>query len=203
MYPIARLDALAPPGLGSRGVDARRPPSRALEALIRAGARRGEDPPTAALIARLGAARRRRRFTRGEFLAACRWKSPRAARRYASNSPGRIARVSRAALATRSERRRLALLTGLEGVSVPTASALLTLTDPRRYGVLDIRAWQMLFRMGEVTANRRGRGFTPAQWLEYLARLRRLARRLGLTARAVELALFRAHRRVQRGRLYD
>jgi hypothetical protein len=154
-------------------------------------------------MTRLAGVRRRRRFTRADFLLMCRWKSPRAGRLYAANPAPRIARVSRAVLATRSEARRLALLTSLEGVSVPTASAVLTLIDPRRYGVLDIRAWQMLVRMDAVRENPRGRGFTAAQWLAYLAGIRGLARRLGLTARAVELALFRAHRRRQRGRLYD
>jgi hypothetical protein len=28
------------------------------------------------------------------------------------------------------------------------ASALLTLLDPKRYGVIDIRVWQLLHRMG-------------------------------------------------------
>jgi hypothetical protein len=35
-----------------------------------------------------------------------------------------------------------------KGVSVPMASALLTLLDPKRYGVIDIRVWQLLHRMG-------------------------------------------------------
>jgi len=35
-----------------------------------------------------------------------------------------------------------------KGVSVPMASALLTLLDPKRYGVIDIRIWQLLHRMG-------------------------------------------------------
>ena len=40
------------------------------------------------------------------------------------------------------------LLTSLAGVSVPVASAILTLIDPRRYGVLDIRVWQLLVALG-------------------------------------------------------
>ena len=94
------------------------------------------------------------------------------------------------------------LLTGLRGVSVPTASAILTLVDPRRYGVLDIRAWQLLFGLGTVGRRPAGRGFALRDWLEYLGELRRHARRLGVPARAVEYTLFLCHRKFQKGRLY-
>ena len=94
------------------------------------------------------------------------------------------------------------LLTGLKGVGVPMGSAILTLLDPRRYGVLDIRAWQLLFAIRSVRANRRGQGFTIAQWEEYLAALRQHARRLRTTARAIEYTLFLVHRKFQSGLLY-
>ena len=102
----------------------------------------------------------------------CRWKSPRARHLWEANSSARIRAISRQVLATRSERRRMELLTGLRGVGVPMASAILTLLDPRRYGVLDIRAWQLLFAIRSVGANRRGQGFTIAQWEQYLDALR-------------------------------
>ena len=83
------------------------------------------------------------------------------------------------------------------------ASAILTLLDPQRYGVLDIRAWQMLYSVRGVDANPAGRGFTVGQWIHYLETLRRHARRLRASARAVEYTLFLCHRRRQRGLLYD
>lgn len=141
-------------------------------------------------------------FTRREFVRMCRWKSPRAQHLWRRNSPARIRRVSRAVLASHSERRRMELLTSLRGVGVPVASAILTLVDPRRYGVLDIRAWQLLFAVRSVAVNRRGQGFTIGQWETYLAALRHHARRLGVTTRAVEYTLFEAHRRRQEGTLY-
>jgi hypothetical protein len=95
------------------------------------------------------------------------------------------------------------LLTGLVGVSVPVASAILTLIDPRRYGVLDIRVWQLLWALGAVDRRPGGRGFIVADWLVYLATLRGHARALGVSVRRVELTLFERHRRAQRGRLYD
>jgi hypothetical protein len=173
-----------------------------LEALLAGELVLAEDPATAALIRDLSGVRRRGGFTRPEFIRMCRWKSPRARRLWEANSPARIRAVSRAVLATRDERRRMELLTALSGVGVPMASAILTLIDPWRYGVLDIRAWQCLFAVRSVGANRRGQGFTIGQWLEFLAALRRHARRLGVSARTIEFTLFHCHRKFQRGTLY-
>lgn len=161
-----------------------------------------EDPGTKDLLLRLRHIKRARGFSRGEFLAMCRWKSPRAMGKCRRNSAKTIRRISRAALATRSERRRMNLLRTLHGVSVPMASAILTLVDPSRYGVLDIRVWQLLFAMDSVSTNPRGVGFTFKNWHDYLRRLRDHAREMGVSARTVERTLFEYHRKVQQGKLY-
>ena len=173
-----------------------------LDALLTAELVREEHPPTAALIHDLRGVRRRGYLTRAEFRAMCRWKSPRARLLWEANSAARIRAVSRAVLATRDERRRMELLTALTGVGVPMASAILTLIDPRRYGVLDIRAWQVLFAIRSVAANRRGQGFTIPHWLDFLGALRQHARRLGVSARMVEYTLFQCHVKFQKGTLY-
>jgi hypothetical protein len=183
-------------------VPLRRLDYRSLEALLARELVREEHGPTAALIRDLAGVRRRGVFTRAEFRRMCRWKSPRARLLWEKNSPARITAVSRAVLATRDERVRMELLTSLTGVGVPMGSAILTLIDPRRYGVLDIRAWQLLFAIRSVQSNRRGQGFTIAQWLDYLAALRSHARRLGVSARTVEYTLFEVHRKFQWGTLY-
>ena len=173
-----------------------------LEALLRRELVRREHDATAALIRDLAGVRARGAFTRAQFVRMCRWKSPRARHLWLTNSAARVRAVSRAVLASRSERRRMELLTSLRGVGVPIASAILTLIDPRRYGVLDIRCWQFLFASRSVAANRRGQGFTIAQWEQYLAVLRCYGRRLGVTARVVEYTLFECHRKRQEGTLY-
>lgn len=177
-------------------------PYRSLRGLLGHELVSEEDPATAKLMDRLRGVRRRGWFSRAEFLAMCRWKSARAIRHCRLNSPRTVRRVSRAVLAARSEPARLQLLTGLHGVSVPTASAILTLLEPRRYGVLDIRAWQLLFGLGRVSRKPAGRGFALRDWLDYLGELRRHARRLGVSARTVEYTLFVCHRQFQKGRLY-
>src|SRR5229473_2069712 len=162
----------------------KRVPYRSLRALLRRELITREDPGTAALIRRLAHVKAAGRFTRGEFLAMCRWKSPRSRLHYERSGPATIRRVSAAALAARDERARIAHLVELPGVSVATASAILTLIDPARYGVLDIRCWQLLFSIRSVAGNRRGRAFTLAQWEQYLTRLRGHARALGVSAPA-------------------
>ena len=185
-----------------RAMPVGRPRYATLEALLQGELVRREHPATAMLMRDLAAVRAGGVFTRAEFERMCRWKSPRAQHLWRANSAARIRAVSRAMLATRSERRRMELLTSLRGVGVPIASAILTLIDPRRYGVLDIRCWQLLFAVDSVSTNRRGQGFTIAHWEQYLSALRHYARRLGVTARTIEYTLFEAHRNLQQGLLY-
>jgi hypothetical protein len=163
---------------------------------------REDSPETRQLIRELRVVRRRGHLTQGEFLAICRWKSPRSIRHCMKNSPHRIRRQSAAALASRDERVRFEALTALDGVGFPTASAILALTDPRRYGVIDIRVWQLLFELGAVRTKPNGVGFTLDECCEFLAVLRPHAKRLGVSVRAVEYSLFLYHQRMQEGALY-
>jgi hypothetical protein len=161
-----------------------------------------EDASTARLVRELRPARRRGYLTRSELAKACSWKSPRAIRHVRRNSPAAVRAATAKALRSRSEPRRMAALLRLEGVSVPSASAVLMLLDPRRYGVIDIRVWQLLHRSGYVSGRGTGVGLTVAHWLQFLDVLRGFASRLGVSARRAELALFELHRRRQRGTLY-
>src|SRR5947209_773757 len=73
----------------------------------------GEHGGTAALITNLGHIRKTKKITRSEFLAICRWKSPRAVKHYSKNHESTIQAAVCAALSTRSERKRLDCLTRL------------------------------------------------------------------------------------------
>lgn len=161
-----------------------------------------EEEDTEALICRLRPAKSRGYLTRGEFLAVCNWKSPRARRHFERNSHHNIRRATQVAFGSRSERVRFDALTVLAGVSTPMASAILTLTDPRRYGVIDIRVWQMLFRLGSVSTRPSGIGFQFNHWHRLLVVLRSHASRLAVDVRAIERTLFFHHRSHSRGRLY-
>jgi hypothetical protein len=161
-----------------------------------------DDDDTVALIRELRPARVRGYLTPSELEKVCRWKSPRALQYIRSNSAASVCGATKRALATRSERRRLEALRELRGVSVPMASAILMLIDPKRYGVIDIRVWQLLHAFGAVTQKPSGVGFDFANWYQFLMIVRYFSKKLDVTARDVEHALFRAHKEYQKGRLY-
>lgn len=162
----------------------------------------GEHGGTAELIKNLAHIRKTKRITRTEFLKICRWKSPRAVKHYSKNHESTIQAAVCAALSTRSERKRLDCLTRLKGVNIPMASAILTLTNPKRYGVIDIRVWQLLYTMRSVSAKPSGTNFTFKNWYHYLRKLRYLARKFNVPVRTVERTLFRYHKKMQVGTLY-
>ena len=180
----------------------KRIPYTRLEPLLRECLSESEDQKTLALVQKLRPARRRRYLTPRELEAVCQWKSARAIRHIRANSPWRVRSATRRALATRSERQKLALLRTLHGVSVPMASAILTLLDPRRYGVIDIRVWQLLYKLGVVAQNPSGTGFNFDNWYRFLMIVRYFARKLDVNARDIERTLFVVHREYQKGRLY-
>jgi hypothetical protein len=162
-----------------------------------------EDSKTSELIRSLRHVRQTKFLTKSELIAICKWKSPRAIRHIKRNSTARIRNLTHKALITKSERERIKYLTSLHGVSLPMASAILTLVNPRRYGVIDIRVWQLLFAIKSVSKNPRGTGLTFKNWYHYLSKLRYHAKELGITVRAIDRTLFFYHRKLQMGALYD
>lgn len=175
---------------------------KTLESLVREHLSVQEDEGTTRLCEQFRVARRRGYLTHGEFVEACVWKSPRPIHHVRSNNHHRVRAATSAVLATRDEAVRLDALLRLKGVSVPMASAILMFLDPRRYGVIDIRAWQLLHAVGAVSGNEKGTNFTLKHWLQFLGILRHLSSRLGVTARAIELTLFNVHKARQEGTLY-
>jgi hypothetical protein len=88
---------------------------------------------------------------------------------------------------------RLGLLMALPGVGVPVASAILALTEPKAYCVIDFRGWRTMF--GENRTN-----FGIKEYLRYRAEVARLAVDLGWPAQEVDLAMWEYDRR-RAGRL--
>ena len=177
-------------------------PRASVESLVRSHLVARENVRTANLIELLHDARRRGYLTRGEFLEVCAWKSARTIGHARKNKEHRIRRATAAVLGSHDERERLDALVALHGVGVPTASAILTMLEPKRYGVIDIRVWQLLHALGAVEGNAAGVHLRPDHWLQFLRVLRDVSARTGLAARTVERALFAAHRAYQEGLLY-
>lgn len=161
-----------------------------------------EEYNTARLIKELKSVKRRGYFTREEFIKMGMWKSPRPKRHYEGNSEDEILEISRSALSSTSEERKIEYLVELKGVSVPTASAILTLIDPVRYGVIDIRVWQVLYLYGSVNTKPEGVNFDFDDWQSYLAELRGYANKFEVSTRDIERTLFLHHKNIQEGNLY-
>lgn len=91
--------------------------------------------------------------------------------------------MTRVAFATECERPRIEVLLLLRGVAWPTASVILHFVYPDRYPVLDYRA---LWSVGVSPAP----PYTFAFWEPYLAFTRATARRLKVSMRDLDRALW-------------
>jgi len=163
-----------------------------------------EESNTKKTISKLRAVRTRGYLKKDELLIIGKWKLPTERTRYLlqKNTETRIRTITRKAFKSKDEEERMELLTRLRGVAVPTASAILMLTDPRRYGVIDIRIWRVLYRHGYVDKKPHGTNLKSAEWLACLEVLRMLARKFKKPVRDIERVIFDYHKEIQRGRLY-
>ena len=85
---------------------------------------------------------------------------------------------------------RVRLLCSIRGVGVGVASAVLALTEPASYCVIDFRGWRQLF--GEER-----RFFSVEQYKKYVKAVRTLARELRWPVQEVDLAIWEYDRRAR------
>jgi len=181
----------------------KRIPYRNLTSLIKRYLSRREELETRDLIKHLSVVRPRHYLKKSELVEICLWKAPRAIHHIKSNSEDKIIEISRKVFNTKSEKKKVINLTRLSGVSVPMASSILMLTNPQRYGVIDIRVWEVLFQMGSVKTNPKGNNFNFKEWYRYLMIIRHFANKFRVKARDIERTLFKVHKKYQKGRLYE
>src|SRR5574341_1197906 len=163
---------------------------RSIRDLLKKECSTQEFPNARLLLEQLREAKEQGYFIRSEFLQMCEWKSPRARRHFRLNTEVDVKRVSTQVFQSQDERRRIDLLNSLVGVGIPMASAILTLTDPKRYGVIDVRTWTLLYEYGEVHQNSSGRSLSPKNWLDYLRIIRNFAQDFNVTPRDIDRTLF-------------
>lgn len=128
-----------------------------------------------------------------ELYEIARWKSPRRADLVWENPPNVVEGVTGLALSLKDEHPDYAadLLTVLRGVSLPTASTVLTVVDPQHFGIIDIRAWNSLTRWRpEKFPAKMQSAFTLKEFIRYLETIRVLAQKSGLSCREVDMALW-------------
>ena len=178
-------------------------PYSSLEPLLKEHLETEEHGPTYDLIGEFRAVKNRGYLTKKELERVCQWKSPRAIWLIRENSSYLVRKRTSDAFSTRSEKRKLALLTTLRGVSVPTASAILMLHNPKRYGVIDIRVWELLYKVGAVTTKPKGVGLGFKEWYRFLMIIRHFANKFNVKARDIERTFFIVHKMFQDGKLYS
>jgi hypothetical protein len=130
-------------------------------------------------------------LTRPDFLTICRWKTARSQSHCALNTKEFVESVSKVALSTSNERLRIEIWTLLHGVDWPTASTLLHWLHEEEYPILDFRA---LWSLGYPKPPRYDFFF----WSDYVGFCRNLARKSGVTVRALDRALWQYSSEKQR-----
>ena len=180
----------------------RKLPYKKIEPLIKKYLNNKENEKTKKLIDELRKVKNIGFLTKSELEKICKWKSPRAINLIRKNSESKIIHRTRNAFATKIERKKIYLLTSLKGVSIPMASSVLMLINPKRYGVIDKRVWELLFNIGIVKNNSKGINFDFNQWYRYLIIGRSLSRKFNVKVRDIERTLFLIHKKYQSGNLY-
>lgn len=173
-----------------------------IEELIKLNLSNNEYAGTLQLIQELKGVKDKGYVTKDEFIKIGMWKSPRPKQWYLQNSEENIISISKKVLATDDEKQKMELLTSLKGISIPAASAFLTLTDPENYGVIDIRNWQVFFLYDVVEIKPAGTNFNFDNWNNYLMKLRFYANKFKVSARDVERTIFLHHKHIQEDNLY-
>ena len=81
---------------------------------------------------------------------------------------------------------RLHTLTGLPGVGVGLASAILALTWPQEYGIVDFRVWKVLYGVKKQTS-------TETDWLRYMDDVWNLSVDTGKAPQTIDYLLWKAY----------
>lgn len=151
----------------------------------------GDDDPG---FSHAGDEMRGRGFARRrEILEIARWKSPRRANLVDKNPDGVVEGITGLAFGLMRSAPEYAArsLDILDGVGIPTASAILTVADPQDFGIIDIRAWQALSRQCPSRFPwKEYSGFSSKDYRCYLETIRDLASASGLSCREIDMALW-------------
>ena len=120
-------------------------------------------------------------------------KSPRKAGLVMQNDQDNVLAITELAFKQTDDVKAIQLLCVLDGVDVPTASAVLSWMFPQRWPVIDRRAWQTLFGADIVRTHCKGIGLGGQQWAIYLDVVQALASELSeleLTPQRVDRVLY-------------
>ena len=112
----------------------------------------------------------------------CKWKSPRSAGNMKRNSEEYINEITQISFQTKNERTTIEVLTLLDGVDWPTASAILHLFDKNKYPLLDFRAlWSISIENYK---------YNFKFWWDYVLFTRKISEKNNIDMRTLDRALW-------------
>jgi hypothetical protein len=124
-------------------------------------------------------------FSKADFVALCRWKSPRIVPRCEENTEELVQEVTETALNARCEELRIKAPTLLRGVHWPVASVILHFAHRQPYPIIDFRAlWSLGWDLGGQ------RDFNFEFWWVYVEFCRKTATDCGVSMRVLDRALW-------------
>ena len=117
------------------------------------------------------------------------WKSgERTLPHLTKNAAEEVKECSAVAFAAQTDRLRIHALLALDGISWPTASAILHFVFPGRFPILDVRA---MGTVGKIRADsKQSPNYTLPLWTQYAKLCRETAERYGVTLRDLDRALW-------------
>jgi hypothetical protein len=136
-------------------------------------------------------------FTLPEFITVGYWKTPRQLTNYRKNNDATVQKITLKALASDLARpARPVEMSGLDGVRVPVASALLTIWRPEEFTIIDVFALKTLSRSSEsidgVGFHERGQTWWLGHYDMYLRACQAIVDRLKpLNLRDVDRAIWK------------
>lgn len=155
-----------------------------------------DDQADAAVLDVVGPrVRKRGCYDRADLIQVGAWKSPRAKGYLASNTDEMIRDITSTALAAPLAIQHR-ILTLLNGVEVPMASALLMVWKPELHTVIDVRAVASLVAWGEID-DPAPKSYPP--YMSYLSVCKAISQRCDRDLRTVDRALYRANGAVDMG----
>ena len=137
-------------------------------------------------------------FTKDLLFEIAYWKSQRKAYLCKINTKRVIIRTLNKISEINDERDKIKhLINNLWGVGVPVASAILTIIDPKNYGLIDYKVWQILYLYEQLDNKPKGRNLSVKDWLQYLELIHKLAQSLNVSARTIDRTLFEYHKKLK------
>lgn len=100
-----------------------------------------------------------------------------------------VRKVISETITTENPTEKVQILTGLKGVRVPTASAILLFMSPYRFTVVDKNAWGTLYKH-EYLSTAMPRKILPNQYFNYLTTCQKVASEFRISLRELDRALW-------------